>query len=121
MKDLEIYIKESRLPAIQSWLHGKFGRLEWQRRGNAIRVRFERDGTKTEVTLFPEAFRGFCCITLEAETLPWPDDLACARDAREALGVEVRCSVGGWSEADDPEDEWWWRLDDRGEQKVRWN
>ncbi len=119
--DIEIYVRDAPIPAIQAWVGSVFGPAQWQRRGSAICTRIPRGQGDLPIKLFPEAFRGFCCILFESADTPWTDDLECARDARQALGGEVRCTVGGWSEEDDPEDEWWWRLDDRGEQKVRWN
>lgn len=119
--DIEIYIRELPVTEIQAWLESVFGDLDWWRRGDAFGATARWRGASIPVRLYPEAFRGFCGVLLESGKTPWPNDLACAREARAALGTEIRCSHGGWSEQDDPEDEWWWRLDDRGEQKVRWN
>lgn len=119
--DIEIYVRDQSVAQIQAWLHGVFGDFDWWHQGEAYGATIRWRGASIPVRLFPEAFRGFCCVLLESGETPWPNDLACARDARAALGTEIRCSHSTWTEQDDMEDEWWWRLDDRGEQKVRWN
>ena len=48
-------------------------------------------------------------------------DLACARAAHAALGVQVRCAPGSWDENQGEEDaDRWIRIDSDGESEIIW-
>ena len=60
-------------------------------------------------------------LYLESDATPWSDDLACARAAFAALGVQVRCAPGGWSEEEALEEaDRWIKIDAEGEQEIIW-
>ncbi len=73
------------------------------------------------MTWLPNAVGKWHCLLLESDATPWADDIACARAAHQALGVQVRCAPGGWSEdeAEDDADRWI-RIDADGEQEIVW-
>lgn len=124
MNDLEIYIRELSDEPISGWLAESLDGLELVEVGSkGVRKGkgFYNDHP-VRVTLYPGAFsKHFTSVVLEGEALPWRTDLECARNAWRHLDTEVRCSPGDWQEGDPVEDEKWWRIDDRGEQKVVWN
>lgn len=124
MTDLEIYIRELSDEPITAWLAESLDDLALAAVGsNGVRKgKGFYDGYPVRVTLYPGAFsKHFTSVVLEGEELPWRTDLDCARNAWRHLDTEVRCSPGDWQEGDPVEDEKWWRIDDRGEQKVVWN
>lgn len=124
MHDLEIYVKELSDEPIRLWLDESLEGLQLQQKGaNGV---FVGDGFycghKVRVSLYPGAFnKHFTSVVLEGEELPWRSDLDCARNAWRHLDTEIRCSPGDWQEGDPVEEEKWWRIDARGEQKVVWN
>ncbi|TBW56692.1 hypothetical protein EZI54_08575 [Marinobacter halodurans] len=124
MNDLEIYVREQDPARLQSWLDQSLDRLELAPIGHAGVHKgkgYYRD-FPVRVSLYPGAFsKHFTSVVLEGDELPWRTDLDCARHAWRFLDVEVRCSPGDWQEGDPVQDEKWWRLDHRGEQKVSWN
>ncbi|BES70794.1 hypothetical protein RE428_18120 [Marinobacter nanhaiticus D15-8W] len=124
MHDLEIYVKELAHDPIRHWLGESLEDLQLEQKGSKgviTGVGFYCDH-KVRVSLYPGAFnKHFTCVVLEGEELPWRSDLDCARNAWRHLDTEIRCSPGNWKEGDPVEDEKWWRIDSRGEQKVVWN
>jgi len=126
MTDLEIYIRDVDIAALEQWLSNALDELQVTREQSASsgvwKARGLFSGTALSVTLYPQAFgKRFASLVIEGGGLPWDSDLACARAAWEALGTEIRCSPGEWQEGDPVEDEKWWRLDERGEQLAAWN
>lgn len=66
------------------------------------------------------AFSSLCFEpTSVSGTLPWRDDGACARDAHQRLGCEVRFCNGGWREGQ-PDAEAWVAIDSDGERLMAW-
>ncbi|PCM43451.1 hypothetical protein [Marinobacter sp. ANT_B65] len=124
MQDLEIYIRDLEGGVVSRWLGNHISQLALDDsdvssiiKGSAC---FGEDRLK--ITLYPQAFgKRYTSLLIEGNRLPWNSDLECARSAWRALDTEVRCSSGEWKEDELPEDERWWRLDDRGEQLVVWN
>ncbi|MGM0953467.1 MAG: hypothetical protein ACQEW7_10865 [Pseudomonadota bacterium] len=124
MQDLEIYIRDLEASAVSDWLNSQLDGLELNDGdvSNVVKGSARYAGERLRISLYPGAFgKRFTCLLLEGEALPWNSDLDCARSAWEALRTEIRCSPGEWKEGDPVEEEKWWRLDDRGEQKVVWN
>ncbi|WP_148863370.1 hypothetical protein [Marinobacter fonticola] len=124
MHDLEIYVRELSDEPIRQWLSESLDGLELQAHGTKGVVKgrgFYRDAP-VRVFLYPGAFnKHFTSVVLEGDELPWRSDLECARNAWRHLDTEVRCSPGDWKEGDPVDEEKWWRIDSRGEQKVAWN
>ncbi|WP_165855386.1 hypothetical protein [Marinobacter sp. JSM 1782161] len=124
MQDLEIYVRELEPGRIGDWLGQSLSGLSLAPVGNrgVQKGAGEYQGSRVRVTCYPGAFsKHFTSVVLEGEQLPWTSDLECARDAWNCLQQEVRCSPGDWQEGEPVQDEKWWRIDERGEQKVVWN
>lgn len=121
--DIEIYIRDVDTETVSRWLSARFDRVDLNIRSpkSVAKGVVYLDDLRIPVTLFPEAHgKHYLCVLFESPDAPWEDDLACARELFQMLGKEVRCSTGGWQEGEDPEDEFWWRIDESGEEQVRW-
>ena len=116
--DIEIYLKDAELDAISAWLTAALGDCgEWQPRGQTFKTR----AGGIPVTWLPKAVGKWHSLYLESDATPWSDDLACARAAFAALGVQVRCAPGGWSEEEALEEaDRWIKIDAEGEQEIIW-
>lgn len=124
MVDLEIYIRGLTESGLKAWLAKELDHIELEPIGvkGVLKGKGRLQGVPVRISVYPEAFsKHFSSVVLEGEALPWDTDIECARSAWGALAVEVRCSPGDWKEGDPVEDEKWWRIDERGEQKVVWN
>lgn len=122
MHDLEIYIRDLDPALLENWLSSHIDSLTLEPRGHALKGWGDYQGARTTVSVYKGVFgKRFSSLVLEAERLPWQDDLDFARSAWEALKTEIRCSPGDWQEGDIVEEEKWWRIDERGEQKVTFN
>ncbi|WIX04024.1 hypothetical protein QK899_06240 [Pseudomonas sp. AR5] len=116
--DIEIYLKDASQDAVSQWLAEAIGPCTpWQQKGQT----FKCSAAGIPVTWLPNAVGKWHCLLLESDATPWADDIACARAAHQALGVQVRCAPGGWSEdeAEDAADRWI-RIDADGEQEIVW-
>lgn len=116
--DIEIYLKDADQDGITAWLNQAVGPCgEWQQRGQT----FKCLAGGIPVTFLPKAVGKWHSLLLESDATPWADDLGCARAAFAALGVEVRCSVGGWSEEQGEDDaDRWIKVNAEGEQEFIW-
>ena len=124
VQDLEIYIRDLAGGAVSRWLENHVDNLALDDSEVSARVRGTAlfEGARLNITLYPGAFgKRFTCLLLEGGDLPWRSDLDCARSAWRSMDTEIRCSPGEWKEGEPVEEDKWWRLDDRGEQKVAWN
>ena len=124
MQDLEIYIRDLEPEAVSGWLVGQLDQLSLDDSdvSKVVKGSGEYRQERLRISLYPGAFgKRFTCVLLEGEKLPWNTDLECARSAWRSMETEIRCSPGDWKEGDPVEEEKWWRLDSRGEQKVVWN
>lgn len=116
--DIEIYLKDVDQQAVADWLSQAIGPCTpWQPRGQTLKCR----AGDIPVTWLANAVGKWHSLYLESDATPWEDDLACARAAHAALGVQVRCAPGGWSEDQGEEDaDRWIRVDAEGEQEIIW-
>lgn len=116
--DIEIYLKDAELPAVTAWLEQAIGPCsDWQVRGLTHKCRF----ADIAVTWLPKAVGKWHSLLLESDRTPWEDDLACARAACTALGVEVRCAPGSWSEEQGEEDaDRWLKVTSEGVSEIQW-
>lgn len=122
--DIEIYIKDASLEAIQFWLEQHFSEvsLRSMASGHGWIGSVEAENQRIPVSIFNEAAgKRYSCLVFDTNHTPWQNDLDCARSAWQSLRTEIRCSAAGWQEGDDVENERWWRLDERGEAEVSWN
>ncbi len=118
--DIEIYLKDADVnhKAITAWLTDALGPCTaWAQKGQVWKCR----AGDIPVTWVPMAVGKWNSLFLESDRTPWADDLACARAAHAALGVEVRCAPGGWLEEEGEEDaDRWIRVSAEGEQEITW-
>lgn len=116
--DIEIYLRDAEHPAIATWLSAAIGPCSpWQQKGQTYKCM----AGKIPVTWLPKAVGKWHSLLLESADTPWADDLECARAACAALGVEVRCAPGGWSEEESPEEaDRWLRVSSDGVETITW-
>lgn len=116
--DIEIYLKDAELPAVTAWLEQAIGPCgDWQVRGQTHKCRV----AGIAVTWLPRAVGKWHSLLLESDQTPWEDDLACAQAACAALGVEVRCAPGSWSEEQGEEDaDRWLSVTAEGVNEIQW-
>lgn len=117
--DIEIYLKDAELPAVTAWLEQAIGPCsEWQVHGQTHKCRT----AGISVTWLPKAVGKWHSLLLESDQTPWDDDLACAKAACAALGVEVRCAPGSWSEEQGEEDaDRWLKVTSEGVSEIQWH
>ncbi|GGJ82006.1 hypothetical protein [Pseudomonas matsuisoli] len=115
--DVEIYVKEADRDAVTQWLTHALGPCTpWQPRGQT----FKCSAGALAITWFPKAVGKWHSLYIEGEQIPWETDLACARSAHAALGMQIRCAPGGWQEQDSNENDRWLKIDKDGETEIIW-
>ncbi|WP_462382111.1 hypothetical protein [Pseudomonas sp. Marseille-QA0892] len=115
--DIEIYLKDVERDAVSEWLAQALGPCsDWQAAGQT----FKCAAGSLRVTFFPKAVGRWHSLYIEGAELPWETDLACARAASNALGVQIRCAPGGWEESESEENDRWIRVDKEGESEIVW-
>lgn len=116
--DIEIYLKDTDQQAVGHWLESRLGPCSpWQARGQTFQCR----AGDIPVIWLPKAVGAWHSLLLESDATPWADDLACAREAWQALGVEIRCAPGGWQEEQGEEDaDRWISVGAQGEREIVW-
>lgn len=116
--DIEIYLREAELPAISDWLERCLGaHPQWQAKGQMFRSQVGQ----IPLLWLPRAVGKWHCLLLESDATPWEDDLACARAAFAALGVEIRCMPGSWQEEEGEEAaDRWISVGPEGEREILW-
>ncbi|MFE8073209.1 hypothetical protein QQM79_19275 [Marinobacteraceae bacterium S3BR75-40.1] len=122
--DIEIYIRDVDIEALKQWLEQRFDAVDLSPLDNnaGYKGAVVSGDHRVPVSLFFRAGGNrYSSLTFDSSHTPWETDLACAREAFEALGTEIRCSTGEWQEGMPEENEYWWRIDARGEKKARWN
>ncbi len=116
--DIEIYLKDTDQHAVGEWLAQALGPCsEWRNAGQLLRC----EAAGIPVVWLPRAVGKWHSLLLESDATPWEDDLACARAAHAALGVEIRCAPGGWQEEQGEEDaDRWISVGAQGEREIIW-
>ena len=116
--DIEIYLRDASQEAVGEWLAEAIGPCSaWQQKGQT----FKCNAAGIPVTWLPKAVGKWHFLLLESDATPWADDLACARAAHQALGVEIRCAPGGWQEEEAEEEaDRWIRVSADGEEEIVW-
>lgn len=117
--DIEIYLKHASQQAVSDWLTQALGPCTpWQQKGKTYRC----VAAGIAVVWLPRAVGKWHSLLLESDATPWADDLSCARAAYQALGVEIRCAPGSWTEEEAVEDaNRWISVGEEGEQEIVWN
>ncbi|RMS45922.1 hypothetical protein ALP65_00396 [Pseudomonas aeruginosa] len=89
--DIEIYLKDAEHAAVAAWLEQALGPCgPWQEHGQTLKCTARGEHGAVRVTWLPKAVGKWHSLFLESDSTPWDDDLACARAAHAALGVEIR-------------------------------
>lgn len=116
--DIEIYLRDASQDAVTEWLNQVLGTCSpWQPKGKTFKCK----AGDVPVTWLPKAVGKWHSLLLESDATPWDDDVACARAAYQALGVEIRCALGGWQEEESLEDaDRWMSISERGEAEILW-
>lgn len=117
--DIEIYLKECGREEISHWLSEAIGPCsEWQQRGQTFQCR----AAGIPVVWLPKAVGAWHSLLLESDETPWDDDIACAQAAFAALGCEVRCAPGSWSEEQGEADaDRWIKVNAAGSEEFLWH
>ncbi len=106
--DIEIYIYKATPEGILEWLESALGTAVDQGTAKTGLQRFSvtYQDKKLPIEVFPNAVgKAWTSVWFDTPDTPWKDDIACATSAAKHLETEVRCTRGGWSESQDP-DEW---------------
>lgn len=118
--DIEIYLAHADIERIDIWLNDAIQALPLTARGKSKWLTTgERNGNDIPVMLVTKAADGFASLWFDSPATPWSSDSDCARAAAQALGCEVRCSLGGWQPGDDP-DRFLQVLPDGREGPINW-
>lgn len=117
--DIEIYVRRPELASITDWLDERFGIQSRKRSGSTLLCHLDRPAI--ECVIVENASDGFTSIWFKSSRTPWEDDRACAREAFERFGLEVRCSIGSWHESGQADEDDWLAITDAGEKSIRWN
>ncbi|MAY43251.1 MULTISPECIES: hypothetical protein [unclassified Neptuniibacter] len=118
--DIEIYVKNRSLEAIQEWLQSHADQLECTSSKNNIHeftLTFQDNNVET---LIHERVAGkaWTSVWLKSDTSPWATDLECAHAASKELETQIRCIASGWNDGDDPDE--YWKVEDNAEEKIQW-
>ena len=106
------------VPFVAQWLGEALGPCsDWQQKGQTFKCK----AGDVPVTWLPKAVGKWHSLLLESDSSPWATDRDCAEAACAALGVEVRCAIGGWSEdeSDEAADRWL-RVTSEGVSEITW-
>lgn len=121
--DIEIYIKNRSITAIESWLSTL---------GEDVSPVISQDSDKSTheyiITLADNnipvfiheraAGKSWTSVWFQSDQTPWIKDVDCARVAAAALETQVRCIASGWQNGDDPDE--WWKIEDQTEELIKW-
>ena len=120
--DIEIYLREEHLDTLTTWLDQQIGPIALEPWSGLI-----RHGTLTcenrpvPLMIVRKAAGKWTSIWFDSDSTPWETDADCARAISSAIGHEVRCSVGGWSEEEGEADaDRWLKVTSEGETEFIW-
>lgn len=120
--DVEIYLKEEHLDALTAWLEQTFDGLalrEWK--GLTRHGTLNIEDAAVPIMVVRKAAGKWASVWFDSDATPWASDLDCARAIHAAIGQEVRCSVGGWSEEQgDADADRWMKVNEEGEAEFIW-
>ncbi len=120
--DIEIYLANTELGDIISWLKHRFlsVALDTQATDSATTHHFlaKTETTNVNITIVERILDGYSSVFFDSPNTPWEVDLDCARDAHRHLQVEVRCCAGSWSPEQNPDE--WLTICQEGETVITW-
>ena len=95
--DIEIYLKRPAIDDILGWLEKYFEISGHETSGDRHEIHLNYNGTALTCMIFEKVAKGgYASVWFKSNKTPWSTDEACASDAFESLGLETRCSTGGW-------------------------
>lgn len=127
--DIEIYVKNTSIDMIETWLKRCFTgldedqleRLELDSKKPVTFKVFNHDA-EIETMITPQAAgKAYCSIWFKSNQTPWQDDLQCAESFLEIFDTEVRCSAATWTEEEEEFSEKWWKLTRDNRELVAWS
>lgn len=119
--DIEIYLKDSNLTKVTSWLNDLLGECTpWQQTNKVSKCKTLQQ--EITITWYEKAVGSWHCLYLEGKNLPWADDLECALEANKKLNIEIRCAPNAWSETKvDDEENSWLNIVNQTTSTITWN
>lgn len=119
--DIEIYLREDHVKDLLAWLPEAMGPIVLDEpKGNSRQGLIESQPA-VPLMIVRKAAGKWTSIWFDSEATPWATDIDCARAVHQALGHEVRCSVGSWNETDGEADaDRWLKVNADGESEFVW-
>lgn len=119
--DIEIYLREDHVKDLLAWLPDALGPLSLEEAKGNTRQGLIQSTPAIALMIVRKAAGKWTSIWFDSAETPWETDADCARAVHAALGHEVRCSVGGWDEADGEGDaDRWLKINAEGESEFVW-
>jgi hypothetical protein len=121
--DREIYLRNVSTEQLQQWLQSALGPLTAGDEESTGQVGLLARYKGHDIPVFiieNTPAKPYSCLWIQSDDVPWPDDLALARDITAALQCETRCAVNAWQEGDDEENDEWQVITPQGEKIVQW-
>ena len=121
--DIEIYVLSCPTEKIITWLESSFTIIDKSSPSSlCTKVTIAIDTYEVDVTILEQAAgKRFTSIWFDSNKTPWEDDIACAKQAFEALNCEIRCNFQGWEEQGNQDPDQWWRINNHEEGPFIWN
>ncbi|BDX02110.1 hypothetical protein MACH16_08580 [Marinomonas pontica] len=121
--DIEIYVLSCPTEKIINWLESTFTLVKKSAPSSLCsKVTVIMNDHDVEVTILEQAAgKRFTSIWFNSDQTPWENDIACAKQAFNALNCEVRCNFQGWEEEGEQDPDQWWRINSYEEGPFIWN
>ena len=116
MANVEIYIEAPTLEDVESWLVGKFGKLNVMGEDEEVKVfHGQLNGDVFPIILQKVVEDGpFVGVWFNSVYAPWEDDIACAREAFSHFQKTVQCDPGDQVKGQDQ----FFQIDQNGESII---
>lgn len=119
--DIEIYLREDCLDALQQWLGQHLGEVQLSPKPGTTQHGTVHGETAIPMLIVRKAAGKWASVWFTSDRTPWATDLDCARALATGMGVEVRCSTGGWDEQQGLADaDLWMKVTATGEETFIW-
>lgn len=117
--DIEIYIKSRSLEEIEAWLQSLGSLEKTSTQGLAHEYQLAFDQQSVPVMVHEKvAGKAWLSLWFKENLTPWPQDLACAHAASEAMNTQIRCVAGGWNDGDEPDE--YWKVENGQQETIVW-
>lgn len=124
--DIEIYLKRPAIEDILGWLERYFEITGHQTSGDKHELGLSYKGAELTCLIFEKVAKGgYASIWFKSNQTPWSTDEVCASDAFACLGLETRCSSGGWEPGEEgngtgDDTGGWYRFTAAGKTRINW-